>query len=453
MKKKEIINGKIERIEANGLGFFRYQGNEIYVKHVLVGEEVSVRIQKQIRYGYIAELLQVKKPSSIRCKVKCPHFNKCGSCNYLYMLYPFELKSKTEVLQTLTNRSRLKMNVQPIVGMKEPYAYRNKLIISFGLSSKNEVLAGFYEALTHKIVHIESCLLHDEETNKLMKDIIQIVKKSRIMIYDEDRQTGFLRHIVIRENKQKQFMIGIVCTGKEFIGKKNFVKALVDKNPNIVSVIQNVNKRKTSVVLGDEEYVLYGKNYIEDTFDDLKFRISLKSFYQINQQQCLHLYQKAIDLLQLQGNEIVVDTYCGIGTITLYAAKYAKFVYGVEVNPKAIENAIENKRLNNTLNVDFVCEDAGVYMQSLARQKKHVDVLIVDPAREGADDTFLQAVLKLKPKKIVYISCNPETQMRDLKVLKQMYYFKDIHSFDMFPRTSHIESVVLMTSRSPSDKR
>lgn len=447
LKKKQKINGEIELVQSNGLGVFTYQKNKVFVKYVLQGEQVEVIITRKLKEGYLAELLRVVKPSSIRTKVKCPYFQKCGSCNYLHMLYPFELKQKTQEIKQLASQNRLKLNVHNCQGMDVPYGYRNKLILSFSKNRKNEMIAGFYEPFTHHIVNIDNCLLHDKETNKLIKDLKMVVKKCRLDIYDENTKYGFLRHILVRENQEKKFMVTLVTATKEFRGKKKFVQELLKVNENVETIVQNINSRQTSVVLGDEEVNIYGRGIIYDELSGHKFKISSKSFYQINHSQCEKLYDKALSLLKLNGDETVVDTYCGIGTITLSVASKVKKVIGVELNENAVRDANVNKELNDIHNVEFVNDDAGNYMQKLAYKKTKVDAVIMDPARDGSDEKFLDSLLKLQPKQVVYISCNPETQMRDLKQLSKHYHFKDIYLYDMFPRTTHVESVVLLTRK------
>ena len=444
LNKKQKIEGKIELVQSNGLGVFTYQKNRVFVKYVLQGEQVEVVITRKLKEGYLAELLKVIKPSSIRTKIKCSYFQKCGSCNYLHMLYPFELKQKTQEIKQLVKKNRLNLNVHNCEGMENPYGYRNKLILSFSKNRKNEMIAGFYEPFTHHIVNIDKCLLHDDETNQLIKDLKQIVKKCRLDIYDENKKMGFLRHILVRENQEKKFMITLVSATKEFRGKKKFIQELLKVNDNVETIVQNINNRQTSVVLGDEEIMVYGKGVIDDELNKYKFKLSSKSFYQINHHQCEKLYNKALSLLKLTGNEVVIDTYCGIGTITLSIASKVGKVIGVEINENAIKDAMINKERNHIHNVEFVNDDAGHYMQKLAYKKTKVDVVIMDPARDGSDTVFLDALIKLQPKQVVYISCNPETQMRDLKYLAKCYQFKDVYLYDMFPRTTHVESVVLL---------
>ncbi len=449
LNKKTKVKGEILHIEDNGLGCMQVKKDKVYVKQVLVGELVEATITKKIKDGYIADLLKVVKPSSIRTKVKCQYFTRCGSCSYLHMLYPFELKMKTDQVKKLVEQYRLPLQVSNCEGMKEPYAYRNKLILSFGKNRKNEVVSGFYEPYSHKLVNIGSCLLHDKKTNDLFTHMKECVKKCRIDVYDEATKRGFLKHIQVRENQKGEFLVTIVVADTEFKGKKKFLDMLLDGHPEIVSVVQNINNRHTVVVLGNQEIVMYGKGYIEDTLCGLTFRISSKSFYQINHEQCEKLYTKALSMLKLKGNETVVDTYSGIGTISLLLAKQAKKVYGVEINGQAVKDANVNKELNDIKNVEFVCSDSGEYMQRLARVKQPIDVVVMDPARDGADKNFIDALLSLKPKHILYISCNPETQMRDIKQMSRAYGCKRVELFDMFPRTSHVESVVLLTRQKP----
>ncbi|MFV0381205.1 MAG: 23S rRNA (uracil(1939)-C(5))-methyltransferase RlmD [Breznakia sp.] len=446
LNKRQRVKGIVEQVLDNGLGMFLYQRNKIFVKHALVNEQVEVQITKKLKEGYLGELVRVVKSSSIRSKVKCPFYTKCGGCSYLHMLYPFELKAKTEVVKAMVQKERMKLKVHNCVGMKEPEAYRNKLVLSFGVHPRNGLVAGFYEQGSHHIIHVDYCMMHNKQANEVIKKVKEILRKCRIEVFDEQNQTGFLRHMVIRQGfSTKEMMLTFVCSKKEFRGKKNFLQAILRQFPEVTTIVQNINTRNTSIVLGDEEIILYGKGNIQDTLCDLRFQMSATSFYQINAEQCEKLYNKALTLAKISCEDVVVDTYCGIGTISLLVAKQAKHVYGVEINPVAIQNANINKHLNKISNVNFICEDAPTYMQQLANENRRIDVLIMDPTRDGSNEDFLQAVQQLKPKKIVYISCNPETQLRDMKFLRSNYTCEEIFLFDMFPRTTHVETVVLMS--------
>lgn len=446
LKKKDKIIGKIKALNPNGLGIIEYEKQIVLVKDVFVDEKVEVVITNKVKEGFFGKVIRFIEKSSKRAKVKCPYFEKCGGCDYLYMLYPFELANKRHELVSLLEKRRLKARVADVVGMENPYHYRNKMILTF--KRKKQLEVGFYAQGSHDLISIDKCLLHDEQANDLIMKLKRVVSKSKLDIYDERTRRGFLRHIQVRQNSDhSQLLITLVTNGREFKGKKNFLKILLKDIPEVTTVVQNINKRDTSIVLENEEIILYGKGYITDTLLGMKFRISSRSFYQINHEQCEKLYQKAIDLLDLKENETVIDAYCGVGTIGMLASKYCQKVYGVEVNRDAIKDAKINAQLNNVDNIEFINDDAGKYMKKLAVKRQKVDAVIMDPTREGSDENFMDALLALKPKKVVYISCNPKTQVRDLKYLSKAYKFNEIIPVDMFPRTKHMECICLLSRK------
>lgn len=445
MSKNNVMIGKVSAIDENGMGLIPYHNSHIGVRGVIIDEVVEVEVGKKINNGYAGKLIRIVSASSDRMKSQCPYSDSCGSCHLLHISYKKQLEMKQTMIKEALKKENLRLKVQECVGMEHPYSYRNKIIISFG-KKKKEVVAGFYEEYTHKIIPIQHCLLHEDVTNELIEDLKEIVKKSKIEIYDEDRGYGFLRHILIRRSMIKnETMVVIVGAEKVFKAKNNFLRLLKEKHPEITTVIFNYNPRKTSVVLGNVETVIYGKGFIEDILCGKYFRISSKSFYQINHEQCEKLYEKAISLLQFNGNETLIDAYCGIGTIGMIASDKVAKVYSVEVNQNAVKDAIVNAKRNKITNVRLFCEDAGTFMVNLAKQKEKIDAVILDPAREGSDERFLSSLVKLSPKQVVYISCNPLTQIRDLKYLiRNGYVAREIFLYDMFPHTFHVESVVLL---------
>lgn len=376
--------------------------------------------------------------------MKCLIEKKCGSCKYINTNYQKQLDIKKEYCKKLLKDNQLDMyKVEDVLGMEHPYAYRNKIIIAF--NQKYEF--GFYEEDSHKIIPYERCLLHEEVSDLIIKKIQSLLKRYRVSIYDENRNRGLLRHVLIRRAVvTDQTMVVLVCNDNVFKGSKNFCNELVKSFPSIKTVVLNVNKRKTSIVLGNDEKVLYGKGFIVDELCGLRFKISPKSFYQINHQQCEILYHKALDLLNLKGNEIVIDAYCGIGTIGMIASSKVKEVIGVEVNKDAVKDAINNAKMNKINNIKFVNDDATAFMIKLAKQKQTVDCIIMDPPRSGSTKEFMDAIKILNPRKVVYISCDPRTQVRDIKYLAKLGYRGNImYPVDMFPHTEHVECVVLMS--------
>jgi 23S rRNA (uracil1939-C5)-methyltransferase len=335
------------------------------------------------------------------------------------------------------------VEVNDVIGMEDPYFYRNKIQMPVGKDRFGKIVTGFYKANSHDIVPIEKCYIEDERSAPILKTIRELMKEIRIEPYDEDKRTGVIRHILIRASfYKKQIMVVIVTNVNSFPGQRNFVNALTSKHPEITTIVQNINKRDTNVILGNYENILYGKGFIEDSLLGINYQISSKSFYQINPNQTEKLYTTAIKAANLSKEDIVFDAYTGIGTIAILAAKHAKHVIGVEIVNQAIRDAIRNAKHNGVNNIEFHANDVSDYMDLMAHNKQSIDVLFMDPPRKGADERFLKSVLTLKPKKIIYISCEPETLARDIKLLSAKYNIESIQPVDMFPQTHHVETIV-----------
>lgn len=448
VKIKQIIEGKIASLDEVGNGILYSGKDRIFVRHVILNEVVRVRVVKKLQKGYAGELLEIIKPSENRGKVNCGIYDRCGSCQLLHMKEQAQHTYKLEYLQNLCKQAKeLSLKCEGLLSMEDPYHYRNKMIIGFQRDKRKKIRAGFYEEFSHTIIPYQNCLLHPKECDEIVQTIVKLMEQMRIEPYDEDSRRGLLRHVILRYGEvSKQIMVVLVVNSVQFPARRNFVNALVKAHPQITTIVQNINTRKTSIVLGNEERVLYGKGYIEDTLCGLTFRISAKSFYQINHAQTEVLYKKAIEKLQLKGNEKILDAYCGIGTIGMYAAGFVKEVMGVEINKDSIKDAKDNAYRNHVKNIRFICDDAGSFMQKMAQQKEKLDVVIMDPPRSGSDECFIRSAVGVKPKKILYISCNPQTQIRDLKLFKKLgYEGKEVLGVDLFPHTFHVETVVLLS--------
>ena len=371
----------------------------------------------------------------------CPYAKKCGGCQYQGMDYAAQLKKKQKEMNKL-----LKDFGKPeqIIGMKDPLHYRNKVHAVFGRTRRGEIISGTYETGTHKIVNIDECMIEDEISQSIIRTIRSLIRSFKIKTYDEDTGYGLLRHVLVRRGfTTGQVMVVLVLSSPILSSKNNFVKVLRKEHPEITTVVLNVNDKKTSMVLGERDIVLYGKGYIEDTLCGCTFRISPQSFYQINPVQTERLYQTAIDYAELTGKERVIDAYCGIGTIGMVASKKAREVIGVELNRNAVKDARINAKLNQIKNITFYEGDAGKFMVSMAEEGEKADVVFMDPPRSGSDEAFLSSVIKLAPKRIVYVSCGPDTLARDLKYLTgHGYKVKKIQPVDMFGFTEHCEMVV-----------
>ena len=373
----------------------------------------------------------------------CPYAKKCGGCQLQNMDYKRQLKFKQASVISLLGKFH---RVNNIIGMENPYHYRNKVQAAFGLTRSGKIVSGVYQSSSHRIVNVDSCMTEDQTADEIIVAIRKMLPKFRILPYNEDSRKGFLRHVLVKRSfTTGQIMVVLVGATAIFPQKTKFTNALVSKFPEITTVVFNINPQKTSMVLGEREVVLFGEGYIEDRLCGLTFRISPKSFYQINAYQTETLYNTAIEYANLTENDIVLDAYCGTGTIGLVASKHAKQVVGVELNSDAVKDAKKNAKLNQITNTSFYNADAGEFMVALADAGEKIDVVFMDPPRAGSDKNFLKSLLKLSPKRVVYISCNPATQKRDLFTLtKGGYKVRKIQPVDMFPHTSHVETVVLL---------
>ena len=420
----------------------------------------------QKKYAWKSEKQKKKQAAA------CPYAKKCGGCDYQGMSYEQQLQEKqTYVRKNIGDYCK----VLPIIGMENPYHYRNKVHAVFDVERRGKhanggrrtagnghakaapggVISGVYKAGTHEVINIDSCEIEDELSSAIIRDIRGLLHSFKIKTYDEDTGYGLLRHVLVRRGFHSGEVMVVLVLGSPILpSKNNFVKALRKLHPEITTVVVNINDKQTSMVLGEKETVIYGKGYIEDTLCGCTFRISPKSFYQVNPVQTEILYNKAIAYAGLTGKEKVIDAYCGTGTIGLIAASQAKEVIGVELNRDAVKDAIINAKRNNIKNEQFYNADAGKFMVELSEQNEKVDVVFMDPPRSGSDEAFLSSVVKLAPKKVVYVSCNPETLARDLKYLtRHGYQAVECQPCDMFPFTKHVETVVLLSKGEVDSKK
>lgn len=439
MKKEVIINSYSENLK----GLFEINKTKYEVAGVISGEKVLVDIDKKIK------LLNVIEKSNNRVKVNCPIYDMCGGCLLQHIKYSEQLNLKTKWLENLFKKSFNKhFNIPPVLGMKEPFNYRNKnqMVLK---KEKNKLIGGMYQEGTHNVIDHTNCLIQDTVINTVQEQIKKLIIDFKYSIYDEDKRTGLFRHVLVkRSNTTKEILVVLITTSLDFPGKNNFIKAITKLNKDITSIVQNVNNRKTSAVLGDKEVVLFGPGFIFDILLGKKFKITSKSFYQINSLQTEVLYSEAIKLADLKKSDIVLDAYAGVGTIGLIVANNVKKVLSVEIVKDAVKNGIDNAKYNKINNVVFVNDDATKYINNLAANNQKLDVIIMDPPRSGSTIEFLNAVKRIKPRKIVYVSCNPVTQVEDLKNLISMYDIKHIQGVDMFPHTSHVENIVLLELKS-----
>ncbi len=344
--------------------------------------------------------------------------------------------------------------VDKIIGMQDPLHYRNKVQAAFGRTRSGKIISGVYQSSSHRIVNVDSCMIEDETADEITVDIRNMLPKFKIQVYDEDRRTGWLRHVLVKRGfKTNEVMVVLVAASSVFPSKKRFISSLLEKHGEITTIILSVNDKDTNLVLGEREITLYGRGYITDVLCGLEFAVSARSFYQINPVQTEKLYEKAMEYASLDKDSVVIDAYCGIGTIGLIASGRAGRVIGAELNRQAVNDAIANAKRNGIENARFYCCDAGDFMSEMAENGEKADVVFMDPPRSGSSKKFISSLVKMSPERVVYISCNPETLARDLRFITAGgYKVQKITPVDMFPFTNHVETVVLMT-RTDAGKR
>ena len=434
------VTGKVLTYDNEFNGIIKEGKNVYNIPNVIYNETIEVDVDgKPLR----AKVLE-KSPN--RITPPCEIYYQCGGCKLLHIKYEEQLKMKTELVRKLfADHFGKGALVNPCLGMAKPCNYRNKNQVVFGNHPKEKLISGFYAENTHKIIPFKTCYVQDEISDKIVGKIKEILIKMHISAYDEDRKRGLVRHVMVKRSfKTKETMVVVVTAEENFPGRSNFVKAVIAQCKEVTTIVQNINTRSTSAVLGNKENILYGKGYIIDELCGKKFKISSKSFYQINPYQTEVLYNSAIDNAGLKMSDTILDAYSGVGTIGLIASSRVRKVLSVEIEKSATIDAQFNAKINNIKNVSFFNDDASNFIVNLANRKEHMDAIIMDPPRSGSDERFLKAVLKLMPEKIIYISCNPHTQVTDLKLLVDKYEMTYIQPVDMFPHTAHVENIVIL---------
>lgn len=436
-----IIRGKCIDISSEGKGVVK-DGKRIYfVDGLFIGEEADIEVKYSRAGVYFGKVKKLYTLSKDRIQPKCKVCTACGGCQYQQINYSAQLEYKTKrVKEALSRIGGLKVDVLPCLGMTEPYFYRNKIQMPYGVDRKGNVVYGFFKENSHEIIPVKECVIEDKRASSILWDIKELVKKMNIPIYNEDTGKGILRYVLIRTSHHyNELMVVLVTSTLNFPGQRNFVDALTKLHPEITTIVENVNSRHTNVILGQSEKVLFGPGYIKDKILDLTFEISASSFYQVNPIQVEVLYKKALNLVDFNKKPVVLDAYSGVGTIGLIASRNASKVISVEINKDASRNAKENAKRNNVNNIKFYCDDASDFIE---RYSDPLDIVIMDPPRKGSDERFLSVLMNKKVKQIIYISCDPETLARDLKYLSKQYSVDYVQPVDMFPMTSHVETVV-----------
>jgi len=428
---------KCKQLDELGRGICYVQNRKVVCQGLLEGEKALIDVDKNH-----VSIIEILESSNDRVQFNCPVFSKCGGCQLSIMSYKKECELKTQQMRKLFPNHE----VPDILGAQKTKKYRNKVIASFSRGAKGKIIAGQYIANTHHVVSSTMCVYQPDLANQIIKTCCALMEKFKIAPYDEDKKRGYLRHVLIRLSSFDKALVTLVSSVADFPERKRFMSELRKAHPQIETIITNVNTRSNSAVLSEKELIGVGQGYIEDVLCGKKFRISSSTFYQIHHEQTEILYKKAIEMAELKGTERILDAYCGIGTISLIASDHVKEAVGVEINKASIRNAIMNAKLNGVHHCRYLAEDCTQFMLKAAQMKEKFDVVFMDPAREGSTPEFLKALSTLKPEKIIYISCNPETQKRDAAVLKKHgYHIRRVQPVDMFPRTLHVENILLLT--------
>ncbi|MFZ7121691.1 MAG: 23S rRNA (uracil(1939)-C(5))-methyltransferase RlmD [Eubacteriaceae bacterium] len=443
---KEKYEIDIIDLTSTGEGVGKVDNFTIFVEGTVTGDKVLVMVQVIKKKYAIGKLLKIIKPSCYRVEPPCMYFDKCGGCQIQNIDYKYQLDIKSK--QIKDNLKRIggfdlkELNIKSIIGMDSAYNYRNKAQYKV---SKNGI--GFYEKKTHKVIPIKECLIQSEISQKIISYVNEFVTENNVSIYDEQTHTGILRGIVERVSYYNdEIMLILVLNVKSFNLKEKFIKYINKNLPEVKSIYININKGRNNVVLSKENILIYGNEKLIDKIGELQYKISPLSFFQVNPIQTKKLYDKVKAFAGLSGNEVIFDLYCGIGTISLYLAKNAKKVYGIEIVPQAITDAKANMKLNNINNTEFIVGKAEQKMPQLLEQGVKADIVVVDPPRKGCDEKLINAIIDMAPMKIIYVSCNPSTLARDLKIIcNNGYKIEEVQPVDMFPHTGHVESIVLMS--------
>lgn len=425
-----------------GEGIAKIDNFTIFIPGTIKGEKVRVLIVKVLSSHGFGKIVEIIEKSQARQDVDCNTYKRCGGCNLRHVKYEETLKMKQNAVQSLVNKTlKNKLQVRETVGMENPLHYRNKAQYPIGINKQGEPVIGVFANRTHEVIPIDNCLIQNKKSEEIAKFIIEFIKEKNISIYDEKTGKGLVRHIVTKVGiKTGEIMCVIVINGHKIPNENELVENLKTRYPEIKAIVKNINMKNTNVILGQENINLYGNGYIEDILGEYKFKISPLSFYQVNPVQAEKLYNLGVSMAEITKKDVVFDLYCGIGTISLFMSKFAKKVYGIEIVEEAVKMAKENALNNNVSNTEFFAGDVEIVLDDLINNKGlKADVVMFDPPRKGLDKKSIDNILNIRPKKIVYISCNPATLIRDLADFENEYDIKTIIPVDMFPFTSHIE--------------
>ena len=433
----------------NGEGIAKIDNFTVFVKGAIKGEKAKIKIIKVLTSHAYGKILEIIDRSVYRKNPDCDTYNRCGGCCLRHIDYKYTLKIKKNIVENVLRKQGLDyIKVNDVLGMKNPYYYRNKLQYPLGLDKANNKVMGVFEERSHNVINTEKCMIQNKLIQSIANDIFTFIKSDNISVYNEKSLKGIVRHIIIRVGIKTNEVMCTLVLNEDKIEKEveeKLVEYITKRYSQIKTIIKNINSRNTNVILGDKNIVLYGNGYIYDDILGYKFKISNMSFYQVNPVQTEVLYLKAIEYASLKGEETIFDLYCGIGTIGICASKKSKKLYGIETIKEAIDDARENAKINNISNAEFFVGDVEKKLPEFIKKNNiKPDVIFIDPPRKGCDKTAIYTILNIVPKKIVYVSCNPSTLARDLKMFEEKYDIKEITPVDMFPFTSHVECCVLL---------
>lgn len=438
----EIIDNGFE-----GEGIAKIENFTIFVPNALKGEKIKILIVKVLTSHAFGKILEIIIPSKSRIETDCRTYQRCGGCSLRHVQYEETLKMKQNAVQSLLNKTlKSKVKIESILGMKNPYHYRNKAQYPIGIDKSGQPIMGVFANRTHEIIPIHNCLIQNQQTEQIAKFIFDYIVKNNISVYHEKTRKGLIRHIVTKIGKKtNEIMCILVINGTKIPKEKELVREIISHFPTVKTVVKNINMKNTNVILGQENVNLYGDGYIEDKLGKYIFKISPLSFYQVNPLQAEQLYQLGVDMAKIGKDDVVFDLYCGIGSISLFMSQYAKKVYGIEIVKEAVEMAKENAKLNRVHNVQFIAGDVEEVFEELIHKNNIIpNIIMLDPPRKGLDNKTIDNLLMIRPKRLVYISCNPATFARDLCKLEDLYEIKNVKLVDMFPFTSHVECVAVL---------
>ena len=433
----EIIDNGYE-----GEGIAKIEGFTIFIPNSIKGEKVKILIVKVLKSHAFGKIIEILKKSPNRVETDCTTYKRCGGCDLRHIKYEETLKMKQNAVQSLVSKTlKTKIEVQNTLGMEKPYNYRNKAQYPVGMDKEGKPVIGVFANRTHEIIPIKECLIQNKKSQELAKFILNFIIENKISIYDEKTLKGLIRHIVTKIGiRTNEIMCIIVINGKTIPKEKELVSKITEKFPEVKTIVKNINMKNTNVIMGKENINLYGDGYIKDKLGEYTFKISPHSFYQVNPIQAEKLYNLAVESAKISKNDTVFDLYCGIGTISLFIAKYAKKVIGIEIVEEAVADAKENAKINGVENAEFIAGDVEVILDKLINADGIIpDIIMVDPPRKGLDNKSIENILKIAPKKVIYISCNPATLVRDLSKLEEKYEIDMIKPVDLFPFSKHCE--------------